>query len=88
MSNIEANKSVIDNKEPIKLGALPLVLSAMVTIAYFSFILAIALNKPLMGAVLFPGVSVGVLSAVMLLALCVAVSGAFVAVDTRDEECA
>jgi uncharacterized membrane protein (DUF485 family) len=64
-----------DAHEPVKLGALPLALSAVLPVAYFSFILIVALNKPLIGTVLIPGVSVGVLSAALLLALCVAVSG-------------
>jgi uncharacterized membrane protein (DUF485 family) len=81
-----ASRRAIDDGETVKLSALPLVLSAIVIVAYFAFMLTVALNKPLMGAVLFSGISVGVLWAVMLLALCVAVSGLFVAVSKRDEE--
>jgi uncharacterized membrane protein (DUF485 family) len=86
MPKADVGKSAIDDSEPIELRTLPLTLSAMVTVAYFAFILMVALNKPLMGAVLIPGVSVGVLSTVMLLALCVVVSGVFVAINNRDEE--
>jgi uncharacterized membrane protein (DUF485 family) len=86
MPKTDAGKSAIDDSEPVELSALPLVLSAMVTVAYFTFILMVALNKSLMGAVLIPGISVGVLATVMLLAFCVAVSGVFVAINNRDEE--
>jgi uncharacterized membrane protein (DUF485 family) len=65
---------------------LPLVLSAMVIVVYFAFVLRAALNKPLTGAVLFPSLSVGVLWVVMLLALCLAVTGLFVGASKRDEE--
>jgi uncharacterized membrane protein (DUF485 family) len=86
MPKTDVDTSANDDGEPIELSALPLTLSATVTVAYFVFILMVALNKPLMGAVLIPGISVGVLSTVMLLALCIAASGVFVAINNRDEE--
>ncbi len=78
--------SSIDARESIRLGALPVVLTGAITIAYFSFILFVALNKPLMGTVLVPGLSVGLLAAISLLVLCIAVSGVFVATTSGDQE--
>ena len=48
---------------------LALLLTAIMTIAYVGFILLIAFDKPLLGTVLMPGLSVGILLGVMLIVL-------------------
>jgi uncharacterized membrane protein (DUF485 family) len=46
---------------------LALLLTAIMTLAYVGFILLIAFNKPLLGTVLMPGLSVGILLGVLLI---------------------
>jgi len=47
---------------------LALTLTAVMTIVYVGFILLIAFNKPLLGTVLVPGLSLGILLGVMIIA--------------------
>lgn len=46
---------------------LALVLTAAMTLTYVGFILLIAFNKPLLGTILMPGLSVGILLGVLLI---------------------
>lgn len=46
---------------------LALLLTATMTIVYVAFILLIAFNKPLLGTVLVPGLSLGILMGVLLI---------------------
>ena len=46
---------------------LALLLTAIMTLTYVGFILLIAFNKPLLGTVLVPGLSVGILLGVLLI---------------------
>lgn len=48
---------------------LAVLLTAIMTAAYVGFILLIAFNKPLLGAVLVPGLSLGILLGVLLIVL-------------------
>lgn len=48
---------------------LAILLTAIMTVSYVGFILLIAFNKPLLGTVLMPGMSVGILLGVMLILL-------------------
>ena len=47
---------------------LALLLTAVMTVVYVGFILLIAFNKPLLGTVLVPGLSLGILLGVMIIA--------------------
>jgi len=46
---------------------LALMLTAVMTLAYVGFILLIAFNKPLLGTILTPGLSLGILLGVLLI---------------------
>ena len=46
---------------------LALLLTAIMTLTYVGFILLIAFNKPLLGTVLMPGLSLGILLGVLLI---------------------
>ena len=46
---------------------LALLLTAIMTVVYVGFILLIAFNKPLLGTILLPGLSLGILLGVMLI---------------------
>jgi uncharacterized membrane protein (DUF485 family) len=46
---------------------LALLLTAVMTVSYVGFILLIAFDKPLLGTVLMPGLSVGILLGVLLI---------------------
>jgi uncharacterized membrane protein (DUF485 family) len=46
---------------------LALLLTAVMTLVYVGFILLIAFNKPLLGTILVPGLSLGILLGVMLI---------------------
>ena len=46
---------------------LALLLTAIMTVVYVGFILLIAFNKPLLGTVLMPGLSVGILLGVLVI---------------------
>jgi uncharacterized membrane protein (DUF485 family) len=48
---------------------LALLLTAVMTLTYVGFILLIAFNKPLLGTILVPGLSVGILLGVLLILL-------------------
>ena len=48
---------------------LALLLTAVMTITYVGFILLIAFNKPLLGTILMPGLSLGILLGVLLILL-------------------
>ncbi len=48
---------------------LAVLLTAMMTTAYVGFILLIAFDKPLLGAVLMPGLSLGILLGILLIVL-------------------
>jgi uncharacterized membrane protein (DUF485 family) len=62
---------------------LAVVLSAIVLVAYFGFILLASLAPSLMGAVLFGGVSVGIVLAAAVLFVCIVLSSAFVVASNR-----
>ena len=47
---------------------LALTLTAVMTIVYVGFILLIAFNKPLLGTILMPGLSLGILLGVLIIA--------------------
>ena len=46
---------------------LALLLTAIMTVSYVGFILLIAFNKPLLGTILMPGLSLGILLGVLLI---------------------
>jgi uncharacterized membrane protein (DUF485 family) len=46
---------------------LALLLTAIMTVTYVGFILLIAFNKPLLGTILMPGLSLGILIGVLLI---------------------
>ena len=46
---------------------LALLLTAVMTVVYVGFILLIAFNKPLLGTILMPGLSLGILLGVLLI---------------------
>lgn len=46
---------------------LALILTAVMTLTYVGFILLIAFNKPLLGTILMPGLSLGILLGVLLI---------------------
>ena len=48
---------------------LALLLTSVMTITYVGFILLIAFNKPLLGTILMPGLSLGILLGVLLILL-------------------
>ena len=48
---------------------LAIVLTAVMTLVYVGFILLIAYNKPLLGTVLMPGLSLGILLGVLVIIL-------------------
>jgi uncharacterized membrane protein (DUF485 family) len=48
---------------------LALLLTAIMTVVYVGFILLIAFNKPLLGTVLMPGLSLGILLGVLIILL-------------------
>ena len=48
---------------------LALLLTAVMTVVYVGFILLIAFNKPLLGTILVPGLSLGILLGVLIIAL-------------------
>jgi uncharacterized membrane protein (DUF485 family) len=48
---------------------LALLLTAVMTLIYVGFILLIAFNKPLLGTILMPGLSLGILLGVLLILL-------------------
>ena len=47
---------------------LALVLTTVMTVVYVGFILLIAFNKPLLGTILMPGLSLGILLGVLIIA--------------------
>lgn len=47
---------------------LALVLTTVMTVVYVGFILLIAFNKPLLGTILVPGLSLGILLGVLIIA--------------------
>ena len=48
---------------------LAILLTSLMTIVYVGFILLIAFNKPLLGTILMPGLSLGILLGVLIIAL-------------------
>ena len=46
-----------------------MLLTAVMTVVYVGFILLIAFNKPLLGTILMPGLSLGILLGVLIIAL-------------------
>ena len=48
---------------------LALILTAIMTLTYVGFILLIAFNKPLLGTILMPGLSLGILLGVVLIVI-------------------
>jgi uncharacterized membrane protein (DUF485 family) len=60
-------------------------LSLTIVIAYFVFILLVALAKPLLGTMVTPGVSLGLILAAGLLLLCILASFIFVIMENRKD---
>ena len=58
----------------------------IIIVGYFVFILLVNDAKPLMGVMLWPGISVGITTAALLLALCIVLSAVFVVVADRNEK--
>ena len=58
-------------------------LSVAIVVAYFGFIFLVALAKPLLGTMLSPGVSLGLVLAAGILVLCILASFIFVVVENR-----
>ena len=67
----------------VKPTALALFLSLTIVIAYFGFILMVALAKPLLGTMIAPGLSLALILAAGLLLLCILASFIFVIVENR-----
>ena len=67
----------------VKPTALALFLSLTIVIAYFGFILMVALAKPLLSTMIVPGVSLALILAAGLLLLCILASFIFVIVENR-----
>lgn len=67
----------------VKPTGLALFLSLTIVIAYFGFILMVALAKPLLSTMIVPGVSLALILAAGLLLLCVLASFIFVIVENR-----
>jgi uncharacterized membrane protein (DUF485 family) len=69
--------------------ARPLLVAAfcgIIIVGYFVFILLVTDAKPLMGVMLWPGISVGITTAALLLVLCIVLSAVFVVVADRNEK--
>jgi uncharacterized membrane protein (DUF485 family) len=62
---------------------LALLLSLSIVIAYFGFILMVALAKPLLGTMIVPGVSFALVLAAGLLLFCILASFIFVIMENR-----
>jgi uncharacterized membrane protein (DUF485 family) len=62
---------------------LALLLSFTIVIAYFGFILMVALAKPLLSTMLAPGVSLALVLAAGLLLFCILASFIFVIMENR-----
>ena len=58
----------------------------IIIVGYFVFILLVTDAKPLMGVMLWPGISVGITTAALLLVLCIVLSAVFVVVADRNEK--
>jgi uncharacterized membrane protein (DUF485 family) len=71
------------SKAIVKPTGLALFLSLTIVIAYFGFILMVALAKPLLGTMIAPGLSLALILAAGLLLLCILVSFIFVVVENR-----
>jgi uncharacterized membrane protein (DUF485 family) len=71
------------NTAVVKPTWLALLLSLSIVVAYFGFILMVALAKPLLGTVLVPGVSLALILAAGLLLFCIVASSIFVIVENR-----
>ena len=57
---------------------LSLLLTTAMTVIYVAFILLIAFNKPLVGTILMPGLSVGILLGVLVIITALALIGTYV----------
>jgi uncharacterized membrane protein (DUF485 family) len=66
--------------KPTRLG---LLLSLSIVVAYFGFILMVALAKPLLSMMLVPGVSLALILAAGLLLFCIMASSIFVILENR-----
>jgi uncharacterized membrane protein (DUF485 family) len=58
----------------------------IIIVGYFVFILLVTDARPLMGVMLWPGISVGITTAALLLVLCIVLSAVFVVVADRNEK--
>lgn len=65
---------------------LAVVLSTIVTIGYFIFVLLVAVGKPLLASMLWPGVSLGILLTALLIVLCIVFSVAFTVLINDDRQ--
>ena len=58
----------------------------IIIVGYFVFILLVTDAKPLMGVMRWPGISVGITTAALLLVLSIVLSAVFVVVADRNEQ--
>lgn len=60
-----------------------LLLSLAIVVAYFGFMLLVALAKPSLGMMIAPGISLGLILAAAVLLLCIVASFVFVVMENR-----
>jgi uncharacterized membrane protein (DUF485 family) len=70
---------------PVTPTMLALLLSLAIVVAYFAFILLVALAKPLLATIIAPGVSLGLIFAAGLLVFCMLASFIFVVMQNRKD---
>jgi uncharacterized membrane protein (DUF485 family) len=70
---------------PVAPTKLALLLSLTIVVAYFAFILLVALAKPLLATIVTPGVSLGLIFAAGLLVFCILASFIFVVMENRKD---
>jgi uncharacterized membrane protein (DUF485 family) len=79
----------MQNSEPPTASVTPttlaLLLSLAIVVAYFAFILLVALAKPLLATIVTPGVSLGLIFAAGLLVFCMLASFIFVVMQNRKD---
>jgi uncharacterized membrane protein (DUF485 family) len=77
------------NSEPPTASVTPtmlaMLLSLTIVVAYFAFILLVALAKPLLATIVTPGVSLGLIFAAGLLVFCMLASFIFVVMQNRKD---
>jgi uncharacterized membrane protein (DUF485 family) len=79
----------MQNSEPPTASVTPtmlaMLLSLTIVVAYFAFILLVALAKPLLATIVTPGVSLGLIFAAGLLVFCMLASFIFVVMQNRKD---